>query len=128
MSRKEIYTALSRATKLEYIHLDFKKLWRPHTDEKPKDLYMLNVKRGECQDGKVYEVIVGESVYIGSTCNSLDDRLTEHMVDTDFSVYKHVEKTEVPATNIDHKAVGQRTIREPEKARGSREEVHRTVF
>lgn len=45
MSRKEIYTALSR---LEYIHLDFKKLRRPYNDEKPKDMYTLNVKRDEC--------------------------------------------------------------------------------
>lgn len=89
MDRNRLYTALSRATKHEHIHIKgkVKTFYSPQKyDSFAKE--MKNLKN-EFQDGKIYKIIVNDKVvYIGSTTQSLEDRLKEHLNDPYSAVYQ----------------------------------------
>ena len=91
MCRKELYTALSRTTKFENIHMvNPNKIYgykgRSFTHVKP---YMDK----EYKNGKIYFIkfIDGiEKFYIGSTTKELNDRLNQHQNNPKSPIYKRV--------------------------------------
>ena len=91
MDKKQLYTALNRTTKLEYIHLNNKEInnkyfnrWQPmleSTNSKFNSLY---------KNGKIYKVTFdNEKVYVGSTCEELETRLKWHLCNTKSQVFKN---------------------------------------
>ena len=61
MVKKQLYTLLSRTTNLEYIHLSNELLNKRYIPR----------------------------IYVGSTCQELQDRLHEHVTDKKGAVYKY---------------------------------------
>lgn len=60
MDIKELYTALSRTTKLEYIHFDDSKLNSIYVTRKQPKLVILNTHfNSGYQNGKIYEITFG---------------------------------------------------------------------
>ena len=79
MSKKELYTAaLSRSTRLEYIRLDNKEVRGVYCDNVNKSQEQVSIGHSEYQHGKVYKVVFNDgSVYIGSTCRTIEKRLAD---------------------------------------------------
>ena len=80
IDKKELYTtALSRSTRLEYIRLENKEVRVVCCDKVNKDPEQVSVGRSEYQHGNVYKVVFNdESVYIGSTCRTIEKQLANH--------------------------------------------------
>ena len=81
MDVKEMYTSLSRTTKLEYIHLDRKKLCSRYREREQDNMIILNSYfNADYQNGKIYHVTFekNDKHYIGSTTQLLENRLDEH--------------------------------------------------
>ena len=83
MDIKEMYTSLSRTTKLEYIHLNNKKiiLCRNYRERPQDQMIILNSYfNADYQNGKIYHVTFenNDKHYVGSTTRILKDRLDEH--------------------------------------------------
>ena len=93
MDIKQLYTALSRTTKLDFIHLNFNKL---NTKYKPKEEVLFetcNVIQNTFQNGKIYKVTFNDKkIYIGSTCNDLNTRFEQHMKDEKSQVFMNKNK------------------------------------
>ena len=91
MDKKQIYTALSRTTKLEYIHLNNKELNNKYCDRRQPILELVNAKFNSLyKDGKIYKVTFNnEKIYVGSTCEELKTRLRCHLKDKKSQVFKH---------------------------------------
>ena len=92
MDVKEMYTELSRITKLEYIHLDRKKICSRYLEREQDNMIILNSYfNADHQNGKIYEVTfeLNYKYYVGSTTQLLEDRLNEHQ-----------NNKKVPYTNI----------------------------
>ena len=89
MDKKEFYTALSRTTKYEYLHVG--KTASIYDVKERKVLEMLPLKT-EYHTGKVYFIcFVKEGIqqfYIGSTIGTLRERLAEHQSDPNSPVYQ----------------------------------------
>ena len=72
MDVKEMYTSLSRTTKLEYIHLDNKKKCRWYREREQDQMIILNSYfNADYQNGKIYHVKLekNDKHYIGSHVN-----------------------------------------------------------
>ena len=81
MDVKEMYTSLSRTTKLEYIHFDRKKLCSRYREREQDNMIILNSYfNADYQNGKIYHVTFekNDKHYIGSTTQLLENRLDEH--------------------------------------------------
>ena len=91
MDKKQIYTALSRTTKIEYIHLNNNELnSRYFIREQPVEEIAKSNHDNIYNNGKIYKVTFSNGkVYVGSTCLSLDERLKSHLSDTKSQVYKY---------------------------------------
>ena len=92
MDVKEMYTSLSRTTKLEYIHLNRKKLCSRYREREQDNMIILNSYfNADYQNGKIYEVTfeLNDKFYVGSTTQLLEDRLNEHQNDKKSAVYKY---------------------------------------
>ena len=100
VNKKQIYTALRRTTKFEYIHVE---------DLEPKYTYIVNNKHEvqstgntEYQNGKIYKIeFDDESIYIGSTIKTIKMRRKEHLSDTKSIVYKNKDKNSKISLLID---------------------------
>ena len=58
MDKKQLYTALSRTTKLEYIHLDTKFLCKRYMPRPQPNMEILNSYfNGDYNNGKVYKIV-----------------------------------------------------------------------
>ena len=82
MSANELYTALSRTTRFEYIHLESQKLRKEYFfhdyDDEENTIY--NARKNKYSEGKIYVVKYNEKYYIGSTTeNKIETRLSEHI-------------------------------------------------
>ena len=78
MDIKEMYTSLSRTTKLEYIHLNNKKICRNYRQRPQDQMIILNLYfNADYQNGKIYHVTFenNDKHYVGSTTRILEDRL-----------------------------------------------------
>lgn len=90
MDKKQLYTALSRPTKFEYIHLDNKKINSCYRVRRQPYLGLVNSRWNSLyKNGKIYKVEVGEKIYIGSTCEDLETRLSWHLSNPKSAVYKY---------------------------------------
>ena len=91
MCKKQLYTALSRTTKLEYIHLNNKELNRRYIERKQPRLELTNSKFNSLyKNGKIYKVTFSDNrIYVGSTCEELKTRFKWHMKNPKSQVYKY---------------------------------------
>ena len=92
MDIKEMYTSLSRTTKLKYIHLDNKKKCRWNREREQDQMIILNSYfNADYQNGKIYHVKFekNDKHYIGSTCQLLEQRLDEHKLNPKSAIYKY---------------------------------------
>ena len=70
---KKFYSALSRTTKFEYIHLNKTMLLKSYQNRKLPELELINAKHNSLfKNGKIYEVSFdNDMIYVGSTCEEL---------------------------------------------------------
>ncbi|XP_068692468.1 uncharacterized protein [Montipora foliosa] len=93
MDKKLLYTALSRTTKFNYLHLSNKKLNTQYKNRSMPVLELTNAKLNSLySEGKIYKILVDDKVYIGSTCEDLATRLSRHLKDPKSQIYKHRKK------------------------------------
>jgi len=94
MDIKQLYTSLSRTTRLDYIHLDNNKINNQYFIRRQPILELTNSKFNSLyKDGKIYLVTFSnEMKYIGSTCESLDIRLKWHLSNKSSQVFKYKNK------------------------------------
>ena len=91
MDKKQRYTALSRTTKFEYIHLNNRELChRYFVREQPDEEISKTNYDLKYNDGKIYKITFSNGkVYVGSTCEDLKTRLKSHLSDSKSQVYKY---------------------------------------
>ena len=92
MDIKEMYTSLSRTTKLEYIQLDNKKICKQYRERPQDQMIILNSYfNADYQNGKIYHVTFenNDKHYVGSTTRILEDRLDEHKLNPKSAIYKY---------------------------------------
>ena len=92
MDVKEMYTSLSRITKLEYIHLDNNKKCKYYREQKQDKMIIINSYfNTDYQNAKIYHVTFekNDKHYIGSTTQLLENRLDEHLLNPKSAVYKY---------------------------------------
>ena len=94
MDKKQLYTALSRTTKLEYIHLNNKEVNNKYVNRRQPLLELMNAKFNSLyKNGKIYQVTFDdEKMYVGSTCEELETRLSWHLTNPQSQVYKNKNK------------------------------------
>ena len=93
MNKKQLYTALSRTTRLKHIHLANKELNKNYVVRRQPKIEQVNTKHSQYKEGKIYKVtFCDESIYVGSTCEELHSRLKLHLSDKNSQVYKNKEK------------------------------------
>ena len=94
MDKKQLYTALTKTTKFEYIHLNNKKLNNKYFNRKKPKIELTNSKFNVLyKNGKIYKATFSDkSVYIGSTCEDLQTRFNQHLVNNKSQVFKHKDK------------------------------------
>lgn len=81
MDVKEMYTCLSRTTKLEYIHLDNKKKKRWYREREQANMGIVNSYfNDDYQNGKIYQITFEKNnkIYVGCTTQLLEERIEEH--------------------------------------------------
>ena len=90
MDKKQLYTALSRTTKLEYIHLDDNDLKKRYfIREQSKEEIAKTTSDLKYNNGKIYKIKFSNGeLYVGSTCDDLETRLKWHLVDKKSVVHK----------------------------------------
>ena len=93
MNKKQLYTALSRTTKLEYIHLNNKETNNKYFNKRQPVLELVNSRFNSLyKNGKIYKVTFNNGiVYIGSTCEELETRLKWHLSNMKSQVFKNKE-------------------------------------
>lgn len=94
MDKKQLYTALSRTPKFNYIHVNNKELNKKYFKRKRPILELANSKFN-ClyKNGKIYKVTFDdEKVYVGSTCEELETRFKWHLSSNKSQVFKHKDK------------------------------------
>ena len=85
MDKKQLYTALSRTTKSEYMQLSNKKLKQKYVN--PPFVNMETINSYFIDDyqmdkyTRLHSEIISDKVYIGSSIRNLREGLTEHMTD-----------------------------------------------
>jgi len=93
MDKKQIYTALSRTTKMEYIHVNNKEINNKYFNKRQPVLELVNSKFNSLyKNGKIYKVTFNNGmVYVGSTCEELETRLKWHLSNMKSQVFKNKE-------------------------------------
>ena len=92
MDVKELYTALSRTTKIEYIHINPQKINRYYRERPQDQMIILNSYfNADYQNGKIYHVTFEKNNkhYVGSTTRILEDRLDEPKLNPKSAIYKY---------------------------------------
>ena len=99
MDKKQLYTALSRTTKLEYIHLNNKEVNNKYVNRRQPLLELMNAKFNSLyKNGKIYQVTFDdEKIYVGLTCEELETRLSWHLTNPQSQVYKNKNKNPIIA-------------------------------
>ena len=94
MDIKEMYTSLSQTTKLEYIHINNKKICKQYRERPQGQMIILNSYfNADYQNGKIYHVTFekNDKHYVGSTARILEDRLDEHKLNPKSAIYKFLD-------------------------------------
>ena len=91
MDKKQLYTALSRTTKFEYIHLNKNEINSIYKIRQHPNLELINSRfNSQFNNGKIYEIkFDNDKIYIGSTCEELEKRLEWHLKNKNSQVYKN---------------------------------------
>ena len=94
MDKKQLYTALSRTTKFDFIHVKNKELNNKYFNRKQPILELVNSRFNSLyKNGKIYKVTFDNGmVYIGSTCEELKTRLKWHLSNKKSQVFIHKDK------------------------------------
>ena len=89
MDKKQLYTALSRTTKLEHIHLDNCDLNRRyHVRRQSEEEIAKSASDLKYNNGKIYKIVFSNGkIYVGSTCDDLKTRLKWHLADNKSAVH-----------------------------------------
>ena len=87
MDKKQLYTALSRTTELNHVHLDTTKLNPKHKIRMPP----LCVAVNSYFNGEIYKITFKhkDKLYIGSSIRNLQERLNEHMTTKSSAIFKY---------------------------------------
>ena len=92
MDIKELYTALSRTTKLQYIHLNSRYLCNQYSEQK-RDIFIIKNSyfNTDFLKGKIYEITFqfNDKYYVGSTTKPLQERRLNHINDPKSAIYKY---------------------------------------
>ena len=91
MDKKQVYTALSRTTKMEYIHINNKEINNKYFNKKQPVLELVNSKFNSLyRNGKIYKITFdNRMVYVGSTCKELETRFKWHLSNMKSQVFKN---------------------------------------
>ena len=91
MNKKQLYAAMSRTTKFEYIHVEnIQKIYTYSVENKHE---VRSIGHTEHQNVKIYKIeFDNNTIYIGSSINTLKMRLKEHMSDKKSIVYSNKDK------------------------------------
>lgn len=92
MDVKEMYTCLSRTTKLEYIHLDNNKKKKWYGEREQDNMVIVNSYfNDDYQNGKIYQITCekNDKIYVGCTTQLLEERLNAHYQNSKCVVYKY---------------------------------------
>ena len=94
MDKKQLYTAMSRTKKFEYIHINQKELNNKYLNRQQPILELTNSKFSSLHsEGKIYKVIFDDDyVYIGSSWEELETRYKWHLSNKNSQVYKDKDK------------------------------------
>ena len=94
MDKKQLYTALSRTTKFEHVHVNNKEFNNKYFNRKKPVLELTNCKFNSLyKNGKIYKVTFSdECVYVDSTCEDLQTRLKYHLSNKKSQVFKNKNK------------------------------------
>lgn len=101
MDKKQLYTALSRTTKFEYIHLNTSALNRRYEIRKQPSMEIVNSYfNSDYNNGKIYKIEFEkcDKVYIGSTTGELKTRLMQHLTNNKSPVYQY--RTQKPHISL----------------------------
>ena len=72
MDKKMVYTAISRTTKWEYVHVGERGVKRKDTAIESTNIKQLKTYVTEYSKGKIYKITFdGGKIYIGQTCKEL---------------------------------------------------------
>ena len=90
MCKKQLYTALSRTTNVKYIHLDNNMLNKQYKNRNGPNMEITNSHfNSNYKNGKIYRIdFNNDKIYIGQTCESLEQRLSWHLTNKNSKVYK----------------------------------------
>ena len=90
MDKKQLYTALSRTTKLDHIHLT--KLNDKYENNKPYQSVMVNSYfNDDYHNGQIYKItfVHNNKSYICSSIRNLQERLNEHVTTKSSAIYQY---------------------------------------
>ena len=91
MDKKMVYTAISRTTKWEYVHVA-KALSNKRYSNREYKHKTLKTYVTEYSKGKIYKITFDEGkIYIGQTCKELSERLKEHINDKRSPIFGYKE-------------------------------------
>ena len=90
MDKRELYTSLSRTTSIDYIHLENSQLKNVYTTRDAPDMEIINSHfDSNYKNGKIYMIkFNNDMIYIGMTCDKLQNRLKWHLTNIKSQVYK----------------------------------------
>ena len=92
MDRKQIYTALSRTTELNHVHLDTTKLNPKYKIRMPPLCVTVNSYfNDDYHNGQIYKITFkhNDKLYIGSSIRTLQERLNEHATTKSSAIFKY---------------------------------------
>ena len=115
MDKKQLYTALSRTTKLEYIHFNNRELNNIYFIRKQPFLELIKSKFNSLyKNGKIQVTFDDGKVYVGSTCETLETRLKWHLSNPKSQVYKDRKKNPKIELIIDAPSKDKRSLENSE--------------
>ena len=94
MDKKQLYTALSRTTNFDYIHINNKEINNKYFNKKQPVLELVNSRFNSLyKNGKIYKVSFDNGlIHVGSTCEELETHLKWHLSNNKSQVFKHKDK------------------------------------
>lgn len=117
MDKSMLYTALSRTSKFDFIHLTFKDLNKEYKNRKQPIIELINSKFNSLyKNGKIYEVVFDDGkIYVGCTCDEIEKRLVQHKKDEKSPVYKNKKHNPVIKLIIDAPSRDKKALESVEK-------------
>ena len=92
MDKKQLYTALSRTTELNHVHLDTTKLNPKYKIRMPPHYVTVNSYfNDDYHNGQIYKITFkhNNKLYIGSSIRNLQEQLNEHVTTKSSAIYQY---------------------------------------